>query len=71
MKDGNKKDWEVEGGIGLISGKLTIQGPIKKDKTSILISARRTWLDLFKKPIVNALENKIDFNGEEIITSMI
>ena len=64
MKDGNKKDWEVEGGIGLISGKLTIQGPIKKDKTSILISARRTWLDLFKKPIVNALENKIDFNGE-------
>tara|TARA_B100001142_G_scaffold329530_1_gene393187 strand:+ start:66 stop:2489 length:2424 start_codon:yes stop_codon:yes gene_type:complete len=64
MKDGNMKEWKVEGGIGVISGKLTIQGPIKKDKTSILVSARRTWLDLFKKPIVNALENKIDFNGE-------
>ena len=63
MKDGNMKNWEFDGGIGLISGKITIQGPIKKDTTSILISARRTWLDLIKEPIVNALENRIDFNG--------
>ena len=63
MKDGNMKEWQIDGGIGLISGKITIQGPIKKDTTSILISARRTWLDIFKEPIVKALENKIDFSG--------
>jgi len=63
MKDGNMKKWEIDGGIGLISGKITIQGPIKKDTTSILISARRTWLDLLREPIVKALEDKIDFSG--------
>ena len=63
MKDGNMKKWQIDGGLGLISGKITIQGPIKKDTTSILISARRTWLDIFKEPIVKALENKIDFDG--------
>ena len=63
MKDGNMKDWQAEGGIGIISGKMTIQGPIKKDTTSIIISVRRTWLDLLIKPIVEELENRIDFDG--------
>ena len=64
MKEGNMKEWKAEGGMGLISGKITVQGPLKKDKTSILISARRTWLDLLKEPIVNALKDKIDINGD-------
>ena len=63
IKNGNMNKWEVEGGVGLISGSLTIQGPIKKNKTSILISTRRTWIDLLKEPIKNILENKVDFNG--------
>ena len=38
MKEGNKEEWHGEGGIGLISSRLTIEGPIKKNKSSILIS---------------------------------
>jgi len=47
MKDGNSKDFGVSGGIGLISSKLTVEGPIVKDKGSFIISGRRTYADLF------------------------
>lgn len=47
MKDGNSKDFGVSGGIGLISSKLTLEGPIVKDKGSFIISGRRTYADLF------------------------
>ncbi|MFN8288592.1 MAG: TonB-dependent receptor [Chitinophagales bacterium] len=55
MKEGNMKKWNVEGGIGLISSRLTVQGPIKKDKCSFIISARRTYIDLLLKPILPKL----------------
>ena len=51
MKEGNKNKFHGEGGIGLISSRFTIEGPLKKDKTSFLASARRTYLDLFTRPI--------------------
>jgi hypothetical protein len=47
MKDGNKKNFDANGGIGLISSRLTIEGPIVKDKASFIISGRRTYADLF------------------------
>ena len=64
-KDGNMKEWQVEGGLSLISGKITIQGPIKKDRTSIIISGRRTWIDLLKKQIFKLSENlfTVDVRG--------
>ncbi|MGC8823588.1 MAG: TonB-dependent receptor [Bacteroidales bacterium] len=46
-KDGNLKQWTGNAGIGLISSRLMLEGPIKKDTTSILISARRTYADIF------------------------
>ncbi len=49
MKDGNSKELEVSGGIGLISSKLTIEAPIVKDKGSFIISGRRTYADMFLK----------------------
>lgn len=52
MKDGNMKKFEVEGGIGAIASRLSIQGPIKKDKASFIISARRTYIDLLVKPFI-------------------
>ncbi|KYP14850.1 TonB-dependent receptor [Flavihumibacter sp. CACIAM 22H1] len=52
MKDGNMKKMEVEGGIGAIASRLNIQGPIKKDKASFIISARRTYIDALVKPFV-------------------
>lgn len=64
MKEGNMKKWNVEGGIGLISSRLTIQGPIKKDKCSFIISARRTYIDLILKPILPKIGNG-EFAGNE------
>ena len=47
MKDGNSKKYEFNGGIGLISSRFTVEGPIIKDTTSFIVSGRRTYLDLF------------------------
>ncbi len=49
MNDGNKKDYTVEGGLGLISSRLKVEGPFKKDKSSFMISGRRTYADAFLK----------------------
>ena len=49
MNNGNDQDYHVSGGIGLISSKVNIEGPIKKDTGSFLISARRTYADMFLK----------------------
>jgi outer membrane receptor protein involved in Fe transport len=52
MKEGNDKKLQVDGGIGLIASRLSIQGPLKKDKASFIISARRTYIDVLTKPAV-------------------
>lgn len=49
MKDGNSKKFAGSGGIGLISSRLTLEGPIGSDKTSYIVSARRTYADMFLK----------------------
>jgi len=51
MKEGNKEEWHGEGGIGLISSRLTLEGPLKKNKCSVLISGRRTYADLIQVTI--------------------
>ncbi len=53
MKEGNDKDYHVEGGIGVISSRLTVQGPIKKDTSSFIISGRRTYIDVVVKPFLD------------------
>lgn len=52
MKEGNNKKYQVEGGIGLIASRLSIQGPILKNKASFMVSARRTYIDALVKPFV-------------------
>lgn len=47
MNEGNNKRYNVGGGIGLIASRLSVEGPIVKDKASFLISGRRTYADLF------------------------
>ncbi|MFW5705458.1 MAG: TonB-dependent receptor, partial [Bacteroidota bacterium] len=47
MKDGNSKKFSGTGGIGLISSRLTLEGPILNDNTSFIVSGRRTYADLF------------------------
>ncbi|NVO02863.1 MAG: TonB-dependent receptor, partial [Bacteroidetes bacterium] len=53
MKEGNNRDYHADGGIGLISSRLTVQGPIKKDTSSFIISGRRTYIDVLVKPFIN------------------
>ena len=53
MKEGNNQKFQTEGGIGLIASRLSIQGPIKKDKSSFIVSARRTYVDAIAKPFIS------------------
>ena len=54
MKEGNKTKFQTEGGIGLLSNNLTFQGPIKKNKSSFIISARQSNINLYLKPLTSA-----------------
>ena len=53
MKEGNKKKYQTEGGIGLLSTHLTFQGPIQKNKSSFIISGRTSYIDLLLKPLTS------------------
>ena len=54
MKDGNMKTFEGEGSVGLIASQLTLQGPLRKDRTSFIVSARRTYIDLLIRPFLRS-----------------
>ena len=49
-----KEKFKLKGGIGMISSRLTVEGPIIKDKTSFIVSARRTYIDALAGPFVRA-----------------
>ena len=53
MKDGNNQEFQAEGGIGLIASRLSLQGPIKKNKASYILSGRHTYIDVLTKPFIN------------------
>ena len=59
MKEGNNKKYAVEGGIGLISSRLTIQGPLVNEKSSFIVSGRRTYILDLAQPALNGT----DFEG--------
>lgn len=52
QKEGNMKKFEVDGGLGLIFSRLTVQGPIKKDRCSFILSGRRTYIDALIQPFL-------------------
>jgi len=56
MKDGNNKKYEADGGIGLLSSRLTLQGPVQKDKSSFILSGRRTYIDVLSRPFLNKID---------------
>lgn len=57
MRNGNMKEWEVSGGIGLISSRLTVEGPIVEDKGSVILSARRTYADILARPFLEDFDD--------------
>lgn len=62
MKEGNYKRYEVSGGLGLISSRLTVEGPIVKNKASFILSGRRTYVDLFTRPLNAANADNRNWN---------
>lgn len=67
MKDGNTKKYAVSGGIGILSSRLTLEGPIQKEKSSFIISGRRSYFDLFfpfTEQTKDAIANFGDLNAK-------
>ncbi|RSK43227.1 TonB-dependent receptor [Hymenobacter rigui] len=62
LRPGNPEKLGVSGGIGLISSRLTVEGPIKKGKGAFLLSGRRTYFDVFTRQINKLNEGKDDYN---------
>ncbi|MDR3367202.1 MAG: TonB-dependent receptor [Prevotellaceae bacterium] len=60
MKEGNLQQFHSEGSIGLVASKLTIEGPIIKDRTSFIVSGRRTYIDLLARPFIKAANSNSD-----------
>lgn len=65
MNEGDMKKIHGEGSVGIISSKLMLNGPIIKDKTSFMITGRRTYIDLLARPIIKAANSQ---NGNDQVT---
>ena len=65
MKEGDMKKIHGEGSIGLISSKIMLNGPIVKDKTSFMITARRTYIDLLAKPFIAMVNNRNNNSSDD------
>lgn len=66
MKDGNMQELKGDFTIGLIASKFTLEGPIKKGKTSFMISGRRSYADLLAQPflaVLNKNDQRYKMNG--------
>lgn len=61
MKEGNNKKYTGSGGVGLISSRLTLEGPIQKDKSSFIVSGRRTYVDIVTRQVNKSNEGKADY----------
>jgi hypothetical protein len=48
-KDGNNKNLALTGGIGTLASRFTVEAPLKKEKSSFILSGRRSYADLFLK----------------------
>ncbi|MBG8552064.1 TonB-dependent receptor [Hymenobacter sp. BT594] len=62
LREGNNQKLGVTGGLGLISSRLTVEGPLKKGKGAFLVSGRRTYFDIFTRQINKLNEGDPDFN---------
>ncbi len=61
QREGSDQKFQMRGGIGLLSSRLTVEAPIKKDKGSFLIAGRRSYADLFLKLSPTLRENVVYF----------
>ncbi|MDX5437560.1 MAG: TonB-dependent receptor [Pontibacter sp.] len=62
MNEGNNEEIRAKGGVGLISSRLTVDGPIVKDKLNFSVSGRRTYVDIFTRQLNRIYEDEEDYN---------
>jgi hypothetical protein len=62
MKEGNSKDFEINGGIGTIFSRLAAEGPIVADRSSFIVAARRSYIDVLARPFVDVLRDGARLN---------
>lgn len=62
LREGNQKKFSGSGGLGLIASRLTLEGPIVKDKASFMLSGRRTYFDVFTRTLNELKENDPGWN---------
>jgi hypothetical protein len=63
MKEGNSKKFQGEGAFGLVASRLTLEAPIIKDRTSFIISGRRTYIDLLARPLIKKQSKGKEMGG--------
>ena len=63
MKEGNQMKYSGEASIGLISSKFMLEGPLWKNKTSFLVSGRRTYIDFLARPLIASFANRNGAKG--------
>lgn len=71
LKEGNTNERTFSGGVGTLSTRLTFEQPFAKGKGSVLLAARRSYLDLFffSIPVIGFSENKFNFSDLNFKTS--
>ncbi len=62
LREGDRQQYKATGGVGLISSRLTYEGPINKGKGSFIVSGRRTYFDVFTRAINKANVGKEDYS---------
>ena len=62
LREGDRQHYVATGGVGLISSRLTYEGPINKGKGSFIVSGRRTYFDIFTRAFNKANENKENYS---------
>ncbi len=66
MKEGNSKKFTAQGGVGSIFSRLAVEGPIKKDKASFIVAARRSYVDVFAKAFTDVLSDGAALNFYDV-----
>jgi hypothetical protein len=62
LNEGSKEKFGLKGGIGLLSSRLSLEGPLKKNKSSFIVAVRRTYMDLYTPSINRLNKNKTDYD---------
>ncbi len=60
MKEGNNQQLHGEGSLGIVASRFSLEGPIIKNKTSFIVSARRSLVDIFAQPVIKSIDDFID-----------